>query len=86
MDLLVYLFWLFIGGLIIGAVARLIVPDTAGMGIFATSLAGITGAILAGLVMRYLIDVKEDWVAIVIAILCAGIVVALLRPRRRAVL
>lgn len=84
MDLVFYLLWLFVGGLIIGALARLIVPGTAGMGIFATALAGIAGAFLGGLVVRYLIDPREDWVGIVIAILCAAAVVALIAPRRRS--
>jgi uncharacterized membrane protein YeaQ/YmgE (transglycosylase-associated protein family) len=85
MDLLVYLLVLFIGGLIIGAIARLIVPGTAGMGIFATALAGIAGSFLGGLVVRYLVDPREDWVGILIAILCAAAVVALVAPGRRTV-
>lgn len=85
MDLLVYLFWLFLGGLIIGALARLIVPGTGGMGILRTAFAGIAGAFLGGLVVRYLVDPKEDWVGILIAVLCAAVVVALLAPRRRAI-
>ena len=83
MELLVYLFWLFVGGLLIGAVARLIVPGTAGMGIFATALTGIAGAFLAGLAMRYLIEPREDWVGILVAVLCAALVVALLSGGRR---
>lgn len=83
MDLLVYLLFLFLGGLLIGALARLIVPGTGGMGIFATALAGIAGAFLGGLVTRYLVDPREDWVGIAIAILCAAVVVALLAPGRR---
>lgn len=83
MELLTYLLWLFVVGLLIGAVARLIVPGTAGMGIFATVLAGLGGAFLAGLAMRYLIEPKEDWVGILVAVLCAAIVVALISPGRR---
>jgi uncharacterized membrane protein YeaQ/YmgE (transglycosylase-associated protein family) len=84
-DVLLFLLWLFVVGLIIGALARLIVPGTAGMGLFATAFAGIGGAFLGGLVMRYLIDVREDWVAILVAVLCAGLLVAVLRPGRRTV-
>jgi uncharacterized membrane protein YeaQ/YmgE (transglycosylase-associated protein family) len=85
MELLTYLLFLFLGGLIIGALARLIVPGTGGMGILATALAGIAGSFLGGLVVRYLVDPKEDWVGILIAILCAALVVALIAPGRRTV-
>lgn len=81
-DLLAYLFFLFLGGLIIGALARLIVPGTGGMGIFATALAGIAGSFLGGLVTRYLVEPKEDWVGVGIAVLCAALVVAMIAPRR----
>lgn len=83
MELVVYLFWLFVGGLIIGALARLIVPGTGGMGLFATAFAGIAGSFLGGLVVRYLVDPREDWVGIGIAIGCAALVVAALAPGRR---
>jgi uncharacterized membrane protein YeaQ/YmgE (transglycosylase-associated protein family) len=85
MELLEYLLWIFLGGLIIGALARLIVPGTGGMGIIATALAGIGGALLGGLVVRYLVDPKEDWVGILIAVLCAALIVAFLAPGRRRV-
>jgi uncharacterized membrane protein YeaQ/YmgE (transglycosylase-associated protein family) len=85
MDLLVYLLWLFIVGLVIGAVARLLVPGTAGMGILATALSGIAGAFLAGLAMRYLIEPREDWVGVLVAVLCAAAVIALVGQRRGAV-
>jgi uncharacterized membrane protein YeaQ/YmgE (transglycosylase-associated protein family) len=85
MELLEYLFWLFVGGLIIGALARLIVPGTGGMGIIATALAGIGGSLLGGLVVRYLVDPREDWVGILIAVLCAALIVAFLAPRRSGV-
>lgn len=83
MELLTYLAVLFVAGLIIGALARLIVPGTGGMGIFATALAGIAGAFLGGLVTRYLVDPREDWVGILIAVLCAALVVAFFAPGRR---
>ncbi len=82
MDLIIYLFWLFVGGLIIGALARLIVPGTGGMGLLTTALAGIAGSLLGGLVVRYLVDPKEDWVGILIAVLCAALVVAFFAPGR----
>ena len=83
MELVVLLLWLFVAGLLIGALARLIVPGTGGMGLAATAFAGIAGSLLGGLVTRYLVDPKEDWVSIAIAIGCAALVVAALAPGRR---
>lgn len=83
MDLIVFLLVLFLAGLIIGGLARLIVPGTGGMGLVATALAGIAGSFLGGLVTRYLVDPREDWVSIAIAIGCAALIVAALGPGRR---
>lgn len=81
-DLIAYLLWLFVFGLIIGAVARVLVSGTSGMGLFRTAIAGIAGSFAGGLVVRYLVDPKEDWVGIAIAVLCAAIFVAILAPGR----
>ncbi len=51
------LIWYLLVGLVIGAVARLIVPKTAGMGLLATSLYGIGGALIGGMVA----DEVFDW-------------------------
>lgn len=82
MDLIVYLFWLFVFGLIIGAVARVLVSGTSGMGVVRTAVAGVLGAFAGGLVVRYLVDPKEDWVGIAIAVLCAAVFVSILSPGR----
>jgi len=83
MDLIVYLFWLFVLGLIIGMIARIFVSGTSGMGLMRTAFAGVAGSFAGGLVVRYLVDPKEDWVGIAIAVLCAVIFVAILAPGRR---
>lgn len=58
---------------------------SAGMGILATALSGIAWAFLAGLAMRYLIEPREDWVGLLVAVLCAAVVVAVVgRGHRRA--
>lgn len=82
MELIVYLLLLFVVGLVLGALARLIVPGTGGMGLLATAFAGIAGSLLGGLVTRYLVDPREDWVGLLIAVGCAAIVVALIAPGR----
>ena len=81
MDLITFLIWLFIGGLIVGALARLFVPGTSGMGILRTVLAGIAGSFVAGLISWYLIAKEEPWVGFVLAVLCAMVFVFLMRPR-----
>ena len=68
-------------GLIVGALARLFVPGTSGMGLIATMVAGIGGAVLAGLAVHYLVDPTSQWVTFLIAVLCAALLVAILsRP------
>jgi uncharacterized membrane protein YeaQ/YmgE (transglycosylase-associated protein family) len=82
MELLTFLFWLFILGLIVGALARLLVPGTAGMGILRTALAGIGGSFLAGLISWYFISKEEPLVGFILAVLCAAVIVWLFaRPR-----
>lgn len=84
MELLSFLFWLFVVGLIVGALARLFVPGTSGMGILRTALAGIAGAFVAGLISWYLISPKEPIVGFVLAVLCAAVIVYFIaRPRSR---
>jgi uncharacterized membrane protein YeaQ/YmgE (transglycosylase-associated protein family) len=81
MELLSFLIWLFVVGLIIGAVARLFVPGTSGMGVLRTVAAGILGSFVAGLISWYLIAKEEPWVGLVLAVLCAMVFVFLMRPR-----
>ena len=83
MELVTLLILLFISGLIVGALARLIVPDTGGMGIFATALAGIGGSFIAGLLSWYVIAPKSGLAALLLSVVCAALLVFLMRPRRR---
>ena len=52
--LVLYLLWLLIGGLIIGALARLVLPGPDPMGWLATIGYGIAGSIIGGIVGRML--------------------------------
>jgi uncharacterized membrane protein YeaQ/YmgE (transglycosylase-associated protein family) len=81
MELLTFLFWLFVAGLIVGALARLLVPGTAGMGILRTFVAGIAGSFIAGLISWYFIAKEDPLVGFILAVLCAAVVVFFLRPR-----
>ena len=52
MDVIVFLILLFVGGLIIGGLARLALPGPDPMSIPMTALLGIAGSFLGGLVAR----------------------------------
>ena len=87
MDLIVYLFFLFIAGLIVGAIARLIVPGRTSMGVFATSVAGICGSLAAGILAWYVITPRTALVGFILAVLCAAVLVYIFGrpgPRTRA--
>ncbi len=51
---MIWLLGLLFGGLVIGAIARLIVPGRQNMGCIATSLCGIGGSLIGGLIGRVL--------------------------------
>jgi uncharacterized membrane protein YeaQ/YmgE (transglycosylase-associated protein family) len=74
--------FIIVAGLIVGALGRLIVPGPTSLGIIGTILVGIGGALLAGVVVEYLVEPKESWVTVLIAVLCAAVLVAIFgRPR-----
>ena len=49
---MLHLIWMFIIGLIVGALARWIMPGTENMGIFMTALLGIAGSFVGGFIAR----------------------------------
>lgn len=69
-------------GLIVGAIARLLVPGPTPMGLLGTAAAGIAGALGAGLVGRLIWGplYTPGWIASIIG---AVVVVALVSRRRR---
>lgn len=72
-------------GLIVGAIARLLVPGSSGLGLIQTMGAGIAGALIGGFVGRLLLgpNLSQGWVW-VLSILGATLVVALVSRRDRA--
>ncbi len=54
MSILFSLLWMVLAGLVIGALARFILPGRDPMGWGATALLGILGSILGGLIGRFL--------------------------------
>jgi len=49
---MLHLVWMFIIGLVVGAIARWIMPGTESMGIFMTALLGIAGSFVGGFIAR----------------------------------
>lgn len=84
METLTFILLLFVAGLIIGALARLVVPGTGGMGLLATSLAGIGGSLLAGLLSREVIQPRNDLISFLLAVACAALLVWLFAGGRRS--
>lgn len=74
-----------IGGLLIGALGRLAVPGPQPMGILATMLVGIAGAVAGGIVSRIIwSDPQRHEVGVlVLEILGAALIVFAIRGRHR---
>ncbi len=81
------LFWILsviLGGLVIGALGRLVVPGPNPMGILATIAVGIVGSIIGGVVARLIWTRPQNhagWL-IVLEVLGAALIVAVLARRR----
>lgn len=83
MDIILFLIWTAIIGLVIGALGRLLVPGPNAMGIGATILAGLGGAFLGGLVGA-LLGLAAGWVLLLQIAAAALIVYAISRRPARA--
>jgi len=62
MGLIVFLILLFVGGLIIGALARLALPGPDPMSIPMTALLGIAGSLLGGIVSRIFLGIGGGFI------------------------
>jgi uncharacterized membrane protein YeaQ/YmgE (transglycosylase-associated protein family) len=84
-SLLSFVVILAVIGLIVGAVARVLVPGPTSMGILATIGAGIAGAFIGGFIGRLLFgpNLTNGW-SFVLSVLAAIGVVWLVGGRRRA--
>ncbi len=68
--------WWALTGLIIGALARMLVKNTKGLGLLRTTLAGIAGALGGGLIAHAL-DTGSGVIEFLIALLVAAVVIAI---------
>jgi len=83
MSLIVYLIILFITGLTVGALARLLLPGRDPMGIFETAAVGVAGSFIAGLIALAIFH-RRGGGGIILSIVCAmGLVWLIRRSRER---
>jgi uncharacterized membrane protein YeaQ/YmgE (transglycosylase-associated protein family) len=69
------LVWWLIAGLIIGALARLLLPGTQPIGILATALFGIAGSLI-GAILAHLLDWHSSIIQLVLAVVVAALLVS----------
>jgi uncharacterized membrane protein YeaQ/YmgE (transglycosylase-associated protein family) len=82
MDVIAYIFLLALSGLLIGALARLLLPGPDPMSLIETMLAGIGGSLIAGLIAYYVFD-RNAGPGLLLSLLCTiGIVYAVRKFRQ----
>lgn len=83
MEIVGYVLGLLFSGLLVGALARLLLPGRDPMNIVETILVGVTGTLIAGLITYYAFD-RQAGLGILLSVLCAiGIVFAVRKLRER---
>jgi len=81
MDLIVYLIFLALSGLVIGALGRLALPGPDPMSIGQTILLGIAASFIAGLIW-WAISGDHNGGGILLSVVCAAAIVYLIRRSR----
>jgi len=82
-DVIAYIILLALSGLVIGALARLLLIGPDPMSILETMLAGIGGSLIAGLIAYYVFD-RNTGPGLLLSIICTmGIVYAVRKYRQR---
>lgn len=82
MEVIGYILALALSGLVIGALARLLLPGRDPMSLLETMLAGIGGALIAGLIAYYVFD-SEEGAGLLLSVLCAILIVYAVRKFRQ---
>lgn len=77
--MILLLLWIFLGGLIIGGLARLLLPGPDPMGVGMTALVGIGGSLLGGMAGYVLLGRPGGFI---LSLLAAMLIVALVRRSR----
>lgn len=81
MDVILFILGLIVMGLIIGALARLLLPGRDPMSLFETMLVGIGGSLVAGLIAYYVFDDNEG-AGFFASLVCAIAIVYIVRKSR----
>ena len=81
MDVILFILGLIVMGLIIGALARLLLPGKDPMSLFETMLVGIGGSLVAGLIAYYVFDDNEG-AGFFASLICAILIVYAVRKMR----
>ncbi|MDQ3724536.1 MAG: hypothetical protein M3335_01380 [Actinomycetota bacterium] len=85
MEVIGYIIGLAFSGLIVGALARLLLPGRDPMSLLETMLAGVGGSLIAGLIAYYVFDQDEGAAPFLIALACTiAIVYAVRKYRQKA--
>jgi uncharacterized membrane protein YeaQ/YmgE (transglycosylase-associated protein family) len=79
MSFIAYMIFIAVGGIIVGAIARLALPGKDPMTIWQTMLVGIGGSLVAGLLTWLVLDRAPG---IVLSVLFATLIVYLIRRSR----
>jgi uncharacterized membrane protein YeaQ/YmgE (transglycosylase-associated protein family) len=81
--MITYIILIALSGLVLGALARLLLPGPDPMSVFQTMLVGIAGSLIAGLIAYYAFD-ESRGPGFVFALLCTiGLVYAIRKVRER---
>jgi uncharacterized membrane protein YeaQ/YmgE (transglycosylase-associated protein family) len=79
-TLAVILWWILIG-LVVGAVARLVIPGRQHIGIIVTILIGIVAAVVGGILTAAILGAGHTIITFIVAVLLAALVVSLFTTR-----
>ena len=85
METVAYVLGLALTGLVVGALARLLLPGRDPMSVFQTMLVGVAGSLIAGLISYYAFD-SERGAGIILSVICALVIVFAVRKIRERTL
>ncbi len=81
MEVIGFIVLLAISGLLIGALARLLLPGRDPMSILETMLVGVAGSLIAGLIAYYAFD-RDQGGGLLLSLICAVVLVFAVRKFR----
>lgn len=82
MEVIGYIVMLALSGLLIGALARLLLPGRDPMSLLETMLAGVGGSLIAGLIAYYAFD-REEGAGLLLSLICTVLIVYAVRKYRQ---